>query len=213
MEGGGGGGGGELNLAAAWAGWQEAQLGAQTARLTEQAQAVLQRIEETRARRKVLAAETKRFRADAASVPEALLVKFSALVQSYQREVDHLTHRAKAAESEFLKLFKTLREQVRPSTHVAHHERQCKSCSGAVCLVWRTRCFACHPYGMCFHSSMHPAGQPASKPANRAAVVPPSPMMQSYIHTTLLKSVFVGVLARNCRSEPFMSHSSCSNAA
>eukprot|EP00750_Incisomonas_marina_P015971 INCI18823.2.p1 GENE.INCI18823.2~~INCI18823.2.p1 ORF type:complete len:589 (+),score=135.25 INCI18823.2:48-1769(+) len=114
MEGGGGGGGGELNLAAAWAGWQEAQLGAQTARLTEQAQAVLQRIEETRARRKVLAAETKRFRADAASVPEALLVKFSALVQSYQREVDHLTHRAKAAESEFLKLFKTLREQVDP---------------------------------------------------------------------------------------------------
>lgn len=160
-------GSGELNLAAAWAGWQEVQLGQQTARLTEQAQAVLQRIEETRARRKVLAAETKRFRADAAAVPEALLVKFSALVQSYQREVDQLTHRAKAAENEFLKLFKTLREQVSPSTTpLPFCTKSC--CTNIVCLVWRTVCFSfihpsTHPYARFVrlgHSTQHSTIQP-----------------------------------------------------
>ncbi len=71
-----------IDIGAAWAGWEEARLGERVPELTEQAQQMLQRIEDARARRKALAAETKRFRTDANTVPEALLVKFSALVQS-----------------------------------------------------------------------------------------------------------------------------------
>ena len=72
-----------VDVAAAWAGWEQAQLTQLVPQLTQNAQQMLQRSEETRNRRKVLAAETKRFRADMTAVPEALLVKFSTLVQSY----------------------------------------------------------------------------------------------------------------------------------
>ena len=73
----------EIDVAAAWAGWEEVKFSEQVPKLTEHAQAMLHRMEESRSRRKALAGETKRFRTDMTSVPEATLVKFSTLVQSY----------------------------------------------------------------------------------------------------------------------------------
>jgi hypothetical protein len=73
----------ELDVAAAWAAWQEAKLPERLPELAQQAQLMLQRMEEARERRKALSTETKRFRDDMTDgVPEPLLVKFSALVQS-----------------------------------------------------------------------------------------------------------------------------------
>jgi len=49
----------------------------------------------------------------------------------YQKEVEHLTTRSKAAESEFLKLYKSLREVVDPCQLVQHlrddHDRVTRS--------------------------------------------------------------------------------------
>ena len=72
----------QVDVVAAWNGWEQANLTQRIPHMLEQVQQMLQRIEQAKGRRKALAAETKRFRTAMDGIPDNVLLKLSSLIQS-----------------------------------------------------------------------------------------------------------------------------------